>query len=348
MWFSFLLFALLSIQCDWKETSSSTNNDPLSKKQSITLINGVSFVAPPKEIGNEAIAIPKNITGANYLSIMPYAFIPKNSSTLAFNSQFQWWGESSEGVISCIQMAHEEGYSIMLKPHVWKSHGSFTGHHEYSSEEEWQQFEESYSNYILHYAKIADSLNVKIFCIGTEWERFVSTRSHFWLKLISKIRSIYKGKLTYAANWDEYKRVPFWQELDLIGIDAYFPLTDQKTPSVAALKKAMLHVKKELYDYHDSLQLPILFTEYGYRSGNFNTLRPWEVNESQESNLKAQSNAYQAFYESFWNDSVFVGGFLWKWFANHSSVGGVKHSGFTPQNKPVSEIIHHWYSNRPD
>jgi hypothetical protein len=348
LFFSTLSLALLFIQCDWKEASLSGNPEQQIKKQGTATINGVSFVAPPKEIGSDAIALPKTITGANYLSIMPYAFIPKDHPTLSYNNQFQWWGESSDGTISCIKMAHEQGYAVMLKPHVWKSHGSFTGHHEYSSEKEWELFEKAYSDYILYYAKIADSLEVAIFCIGTEWERFVTTRSNFWHGLIKDIRSIYKGKLTYAANWDEYKRVPFWQKLDLIGIDAYFPLTEQKTPSVVALKKAMLVVKEELKAYHDSLQRPILFTEYGYRSGNFNTLRPWEVNEYQESNLQAQSNAYQAFYESFWNDSAFAGGFLWKWFANHAAVGGTKHSGFTPQNKPASTIIHYWYTSRAD
>jgi hypothetical protein len=43
--------------------------------------------------------------------------------------------------------------------------------------------------------------------------------------------------LTYAANWDKYDQVSFWDELDFIGIQAYFPLTDQTNPSAEEIKK---------------------------------------------------------------------------------------------------------------
>ena len=62
-------------------------------------------------------------------------------------------------------------------------------------------------------------------------EKFVLNRPKFWNELILKIKKLYKGKLTYAANWDEYKRIHFWNVLDYIGVDAYFPLTDKKSSS---------------------------------------------------------------------------------------------------------------------
>jgi hypothetical protein len=40
-------------------------------------------------------------------------------------------------------------------------------------------------------------------------------------------------------------KVPFWNELDYIGIDAYFPLSDATTPSVLELNDAwQQHIKK--------------------------------------------------------------------------------------------------------
>ncbi len=47
-----------------------------------------------------------------------------------------------------------------------------------------------------------------------------------------ELREVYNGQLTYAANWDEYKRIPFWEDLDFIGVDAYFPVSEEKTPSI--------------------------------------------------------------------------------------------------------------------
>ena len=52
-------------------------------------------------------------------------------------------------------------------------------------------------------------------------------------------RAVYKGKLTYAANWDgEFEEVAFWDALDVIGVQAYFPLTEERVPSVTKLTQA--------------------------------------------------------------------------------------------------------------
>ena len=45
-----------------------------------------------------------------------------------------------------------------------------------------------------------------------------------WDELIAAVRTVYSGELTYAANFDQYRAVGFWPGLDLIGINAYFPL----------------------------------------------------------------------------------------------------------------------------
>ena len=90
------------------------------------------------------------------------------------------------------------------------------------TEEDWLVLEASYENYLLEYARVAEEVNAKIFCIGTELEKFVINRPNYWQSLIAKIKTVYTGKLTYAANWDEFKRVPFWNELDFIGCRCIF------------------------------------------------------------------------------------------------------------------------------
>ena len=45
-----------------------------------------------------------------------------------------------------------------------------------------------------------------------------------WRKLIRKTRSLYQGQLTYAANFDQYHEVSFWDALDFMGVNAYFSL----------------------------------------------------------------------------------------------------------------------------
>lgn len=306
-------------------------------------INGVSFVSPPKPIEQSLMDIPKQKTGANYVSIMPYGFIDNESTELIYNSKWQWWGEKVDGASSLINMAQASGYRVMLKPQVWKRHGVYTGEHSYENESDWLAFEKSYAKFITHFAKVADSLNVEIFAIGTEWKNFVMERPQFWTQLIKEVKKIYKGDLTYASNWDEYSKVPFWTEMDFIGIDAYFPLVDTQTPSSKEVFNALKPIKNQLSGFSDSLNKKILFTEYGFRSRDYNAKRPWESDRVGEVNLIAQENAYHGFYDAFWSSDFVAGGFIWKWFANYPEAGGQQHNGFSPQNKPVEKTILEYY-----
>ncbi len=334
---------LLLLQC----SNSASKKEQLknNKWDSSIKINGVSFVSPSKEIGQKEVNGPKEALFSNYLSLMPYGFVAKGSTDLVFNSEWQWWGEKTQGINKMIEIAHEGNYDIMLKPHVWKRHGEFTGDHSHDNIEDWQAFEKSFEKYVLHFAEIAENTGIAIFCIGTEWENFVVERPLFWKELIQKVRQKYSGKLTYAANWDEYQKIPFWEDLDFIGVDAYFPLVNDKTPSVKSLESALIPFESQLKIFSDSLQKQILFTEYGYRSKNNSTFKPWESGREGEVNLQAQSNAYQAFYNTFWSKPFIAGGFLWKWFPNTDEFGGLDNNGFTPQNKPVEKIIKSEYSN---
>ena len=56
-------------------------------------------------------------------------------------------------------------------------------------------------------------------------------------------------------------------------------------------------------------------------------------------NLNAQTNAMQAFFETFWHEDWIAGGFIWKWYHNNDRAGGNDNTRFTPQNKPAEAII---------
>ena len=232
----------------------------------------------------------------------------------------------------------------MMKPHIWIRRGLFTGNVTMDSEENWSVLENSYTAFILMYAKAAQEIKADLFCIGTELEKFVINRPEYWKSLIQEIRKVYKGKLTYAANWDEYKRITFWNQLDYIGIDAYFPLTDKKSPTIEEFELGWQTHKNEIKKVQSQFKKPILFTEYGYRSIDFTGKKPWESNRTEGSvNLEAQKNALQAIHNQFWKEEWFIGGFLWKWFHTHDRVGGLNNNRFTPQNKPAELLIQQLY-----
>lgn len=308
-------------------------------------INGVSFVASPKKVDSTHVKPVVNVN-ANYAAIMPFGFIRSlEHPEIIHNTDRQWFGETRAGAQQYISELRRAGIKVMVKPQIWVWRGEFTGNIMMTSEENWKALENSYTDFILEYADLAQKTNAELFCIGTELELFIKYRPKYWSLLIEKIKSIYQGKLTYAANWDEYRRTPFWDQLDYIGIDAYFPVSDKKTPSLEDCLKGWKKHKTGIKALSTALDKKILFTEYGYRSVDYSGKKPWVSDRKMDQvNLEAQVNTTKALYETFWNEDWFAGGFIWKWFTEHQKVGGEENFMFTPQNKPVENIIKEYYA----
>lgn len=302
-------------------------------------IKGVNLVAPRFETGDTVFTPIVNIH-ANYVALMPYAFTRNDATTVKYNDSGKWWGESVAGIEAYIRMAHSKNLSVMLKPHLWLGGGGYTGHFKAASVEQWRTWEESFKTYTLRFAKIADSLDVEIFCFATEMGTAVKERPGFWKNLIEDIRKVYHGKLTYAANWDDYPQFPYWSQLDFIGIDAYFPLSGEKTPSVKEVSQGWEKYKPGMKALNKELDKQILFTEYGYRNADYNCAEPWNENDSPRNDV-AQVNAYTGLYESFIAEDWFAGGFLWKWHTE--SKRRKLDPDFTPQHTPTLPVIKTWY-----
>ncbi len=105
-----------------------------------------------------------------------------------------------------------------------------------------------------------------------------------WVELIQNVRKIYKGKLTYAANYDNYQEVDFWDQLDFIGINAYFPLRSPtedlppKTELLAKFEKNWKNIFTKINQFKKNKNLknkPLLFTELGYTYYPNSTVESW-------------------------------------------------------------------------
>ncbi|MCL6267633.1 glycoside hydrolase family 113 [Flagellimonas myxillae] len=309
-------------------------------------INGVSFVGSREKVTQNHVD-PVVAVNANFAAVMPFGFARSLSSPqIVFNTERQWYGETRTGAKQYIQLLRKNGIKIMLKPQIWIWRGEFTGDMAMQSEEDWETLEATYSDFALTYAQLAEETKAEVYCIGTELEEFVKHRPQFWTDLIAKIKTVYSGKLTYAANWDEYPRVPFWNELDYIGVDAYFPLSEEQNPTLEQLRSGWKRWKDKLANLADEVDKPILFTEFGYRSMDYAAKKPWLVDRNQMNvNLQAQSDATEAIFQEFWEEDWFAGGFVWKWFIHHDKSGGNEDNRFTPQNKPAENVIRSFYGD---
>jgi hypothetical protein len=327
---------------------STTDNDILAYED-VDFMNGVSFVAPANRIMGDVFQDVIEIN-ASWVAIMPYAFANGNVPEIQFDQERQWWGERTSGVIETIHLAKQKNLRILLKPHVWVRGQGWTGEFMLQNEVDWKTWEVNYEKYILHFASLADSLNIEAFCVGLEYKNAVRQRPEFWRKLLLETRKIYKGKITYAANWDNYQNIPFWDDVDFIGINAYFPLSMEDTPEVSALNAAWKEKKSGLADFSRKYKKPIVFTEYGYRSMDRAAGNQWELEHHRKSNgapnMDVQSNAYTALFESVWSEPWFGGGFLWKWYPELADDMSFTSSDYTPQNKPAENVIRNWYKKR--
>lgn len=161
-----------------------------------------------------------------------------------------------------------------------------------------------------------------------------------WRRLISKLRGIYHGRLGYAANFDQYSEVTFWDALDLMGINAYFPLrhelleTDEAEELYPVLKAGWASVLRGIQSFRRGQGLhgrTLLFTELGYTARRNSTIEPWAdtgfsivktaegeerllVWQDQERDLQERALAVRALYEAHRElDEPMLGGILyWK------------------------------------
>ena len=305
-------------------------------------IAGVNFTAPSRAIDSSWTVSLQKIN-ASWVALVPYAFSRPAEPHVFYEGNRQYWGESLEGITTNIRQAHAAGLKVMIKPQVWMQ-GGWIGDFDLDTEEQWGIWEADYEKYMMLFAELGAKENAEMICLGTEYRNAAKKRPQFWMKLATDIRKIYKGKLTYCANWDDYRDVKFWKNLDYIGMSGYFPLSEAQTPAVADLEKAWKPIKEQLRSFSQKEGKPILFTEYGYRSMDQPAWRSWEM-EYQERpvNIQAQANAYEALFKSLWGEKWFAGGFAWKWYSSFRRIDPVDNHDWTPQNKKAEEVMKVYY-----
>lgn len=359
-----LIALLLVLVPDWGIAQSKKNKE--AEK-----INGMCFSAPQSP-GMEA-AVFNNIKNshANWVAIVPEATMNRSTLQLRPDHENDDWGETIEASIQGTQLAKDAGFKVMLKPHIVlgeipsrrnglkntfmtlnniqpvrdKTRGAkWRGTFAAANEADWQIWENSYQNYILRLAEIADSMQVDLFCIGTELKRFATKRVPFWKQLIQEVRAIYRGSLTYSANWDEYMHIDFWEELDYIGVDTYFPINSAKMPSIKKTLRNWQSIQKKMKRLSRKKGRQVLITEFGYRNIYYAGRRPWIHDDgTDQPYYQGQVNLYSAFFQAFWDKNWVAGGFSWKWFYQPASPDNTT---FSIQNKPALMVLQKWYSDK--
>ncbi len=275
-----------------------------------------------------------------WVQILPYFYQEtETSKEIKSIKKLGVWSRRDSSFIKSIQDLHAQKIKVHLKPHLWMGSG-WRSNINFDHEKDWDNWFESYRKTILHYALMAEKTKAELFCIGTELRSSVKHQPEKWKKLIQEIKTIYAGKLTYAANWDDnFDTIDFWNELDYIGIQGYFPLTKESSPTLESIQKGWQNHKEMLQMLSEKHEKKILFTEVGYRPDVNATKAPWEWGSIFGSLFKKKSNktqylAYEAMYGELWKEPWFAGTYIWQW----------NNSDFEIKGKPAENSIAKWYA----
>ncbi|UOQ55620.1 glycoside hydrolase family 113 [Hymenobacter cellulosivorans] len=260
-----------------------------------------------------------------------------------------YWGETDYGLVHTAQLARQHGIQTLLKPHLWvRGAGAWPGSIQMQNPADWQAWFAAYSTFIVHYAQLAEENHFGALCIGTELEKTVSHEKE-WRALIKQVRRVYHGPLTYAANWSgEFEQVKFWDALDFIGVQAYFPLSKVSSPPRAELLAAWQTHQAAIARVQRKYKKPVVFTEAGYRNTADAAIEPWTWPDRTAvfftPDEQTQATCYAALFETFWPQSWFKGLFIWKWYPGLQPDGPARrHADFTPQHKPAEQVMAQWY-----
>lgn len=255
--------------------------------------------------------------GARWIAIHPYAGISVDG---ALHYEDFDPARPPAWVARPIREAHRRGLRIMITPHLacWGSPFSWRGDITFDRPADWARFFRDYERWIAKLARACRGADALV--VGTELDRTVSHERE-WRRVIARVRAETRASLTYAANWTDYEKVPFWDALDVIGIQAYFPLTDDPSPDARVLEHAWHERMATLRALASKRGRDVVFTELGYNRSFAAAREPWAYRTDGPEAETFQATCLGVALRAIEAEPCVRGVFLWKWFPNPHPVG---------------------------
>lgn len=288
--------------------------------------------------------------GGTWVSLTPFGRV-WNLAPTGIDPSFEApFVENRRAVQRAVAQAHAENLRVMLVPHLWVEAGGWRGEIDFSSDEEWRRWMAAYRRFLLTWAEVARDSEVELFSVGVELRSWVtSSRVVDFFELIQEVRAVYPGPLTYAANWDDAETTPLWSALDVIGINAFYPLATREGATLQEMLARSAELGNEVGALSARWERPVLFTEVGYTARPDPALRPWEWPEDLKDvryDPFAQGDAYAALLAPFVDHSWFLGFFVWRFYADPFDASQEPEWGFSPLYKPAERVLRSAFAGR--
>jgi hypothetical protein len=280
--------------------------------------------------------------GANWVAIHPYGRIHADGSmtwrAIDVDDPPAWLARP-------LEESRRRGVALFVKPHIayWGSPFSWRGAIDFEDPTARARFFADYRRWIVELARA--TRGAAAFAVGTELDLLIEHDAE-WRAIIAAVRAETDAHLTYAANWDAFERVPFWDALDTVGVQGYFPVSTAAEPDDTELARGWETIVERLRAVHERTGKPVVLTELGYTRGLGAASEPWsnrvargaDAARAEELQVRCLRTALTAMRrEREW----LRGGFLWKWF-----VGGSRSPDFELDTPAVRGVMRASWTDR--
>ncbi len=292
-------------------------------------------------LADEALSKIKSLEG-NAVALVPYS----GSRNTKKPVRFRFWegagGENSMSLVFARHYSKEKGMSCLLKPQIYYG-GAWPGAVDMEDPGDWDQWHEYYKEWITHYALLAAMFDFEYFCVGVEFVHATLENPEKWRQLIRDLRQIYQGPMTYAANWgEEAEKIAFADQLDFLGVNSYYPLSDKDSPSDQDLLEGAQKIADRMQALSERTKKSIIFTEVGFRS----VVAPWQnphaEPQDREVSNEDQAGCYRALLQAVDGKPWLKGMYWWKWPSYLTYAKRVPKS-FTPCGKEAEGVLKSYY-----
>ncbi len=246
-----------------------------------------------------------------------------------YSTFIDWKGPhmpTDDALTELFRHAGEKGLKCILKPMLNTTDGYWRAFIRFFDEDvpcepKWSDWFASYSEYIVHYARLCEREGIDMLIAGCE---LVGTdhRETEWRKLIGEIRKVYGGLVTYNCDKYQEHNVKWWDACDAISSSGYYPVSDWP--------RQMARIKTVV----DRFDRPFFFSEVGCPSTALsgNIPNDWTLVGKHPTDLNEQKKFFQVMFDACEPLDWHFGYSIWDWPAN-------VRPGYNPETDPGYSVI---------
>jgi hypothetical protein len=177
--------------------------------------------------------------GANEVGIDFYFFTDGADPTKVYPDPGVTPSPYTIGLI--VASARQHGLRVLLRPllnenNLGTAAGNWRGNIQPKSRSAWFT---SYYAFLQPYLTIAQENHATGFAIGTELDSLASDKAQ-WSALEARAGYVYSGQLTFAINWDDWKKNARYEPVSPVAVDAYPTTTLSQQATVPELTAAWM------------------------------------------------------------------------------------------------------------